>query len=184
MLHVPNQLIVNTGEHHLVQPTIDAFIEKAIDRIRANNSSAKLEIDFPDFKYDSDHYYNDNIVYVLANKQVICGCFVTRTPFNFVQYTFFKNGKNLKETEPLPQPSIDDYFSEIEDEIRKNYPERPHPFIRRNPRIISYGQDKGDRVDYLMRDQILIAAVIQIGPEPGRNTYIKDLALYEKTLQP
>ena len=184
MLQVPKQRIVNTGHHHLVQSTIGLFIEKAIDAIRTQNPSAKLNMDYPKFRHDNgDQSYNDEIAYVLQNGNVVAGYLATRTPSNFVQYTFFMNETNLRETEQQQPLSIDDFLSEIETEIRTKFPNRPLPFTRRSPHIISYGKDNGDSVDYLMLNEILIAAVIQVGAEPGRNTYVKDLTLYEKSLQ-
>jgi hypothetical protein len=94
---VPDPIIVNTGEQHTVTKTIDDFFLESWNYIQENYQVqvSECQIKFGEIAYNPLQITNDRITY-LSYRSVIVACvFETRTEFNYVQYSFFRNLDNL-----------------------------------------------------------------------------------------
>ena len=97
MVDVPKTVIVNTGDQHLVQGTIDQFfleIKKEIERAeKLTAGPSPFEIKSGEISYSPGVESNDRITNLYYLGTVAAGVLETRTEFNHVQFTFFKNSK-------------------------------------------------------------------------------------------
>ena len=101
MKPIPESVIVNTGEQHLVQPTIDRFFQETAEHIKANY---RLEprpdmflINSGEIAYRLDIITNDRVTYLSFYGRVIASVMEIRTEWNHVQYTFFRNISGIVE---------------------------------------------------------------------------------------
>ncbi|MBI2669405.1 hypothetical protein HYX14_06200 [Candidatus Woesearchaeota archaeon] len=90
---VPNPIIVNTGEQHRVSKTIDDFFLETRDFIqeRYNVQEPEFEIKSGELAYHSTQITDDRITYLSYRDMILASVFETRTEFNYVRYTFFRN---------------------------------------------------------------------------------------------
>lgn len=107
MKPVPESVIVNTGEQHLIRPTIDNFFQDTAECIKADyrlapgpnpfliNSGRVAYYPFPDM--GKAPITDDRVTYLSFNGRVIALVMETRTEYNHVQYTFFRNTSGIEE---------------------------------------------------------------------------------------
>ncbi len=99
---IPNPLIVNTGEQHRVSKTIeDFFLEtRAFIQKRYNVKESEFEIKSGELAYNSTQITDDRINYLSYGNMILASVFETRTEFNHVRYTFFRNLEGFRELAP------------------------------------------------------------------------------------
>lgn len=104
---IPQSVTVNTGEQHLIQPTIDCFFQDTAEYIYTNYGLKRGPDPFQ-IKSGEIAYYlffdverapisNDRVTYLSFYGRVIASVMEIRTEFNHVQYTFFRNLDGIEE---------------------------------------------------------------------------------------
>ncbi|MEK6853151.1 MAG: hypothetical protein AABX64_00540 [Nanoarchaeota archaeon] len=97
---IPESVTVNTGEQHLVQPTIDDFFCDTVEHIRTfYNLEPGLNyfliksgmIEYSGIQSD------ERVTYLSFYGRAVASVLETRTEFNFVRYTFFRNLEGIEE---------------------------------------------------------------------------------------
>lgn len=89
----PHSITVNTGEQGTVSKTIDDFFIETRDFIRQKYKVQESEfyIKSGELAYNSFQITNDRITYLSYKDMILASVFETRTEFNYVRYTFFRN---------------------------------------------------------------------------------------------
>lgn len=98
MKHRPAPLTVNTGEQHKVSKTIDDFFTETKNFVQKNHEAHDIyfQIKSGEIGYIFSQLSNDKITYLSYRDQVIASVLETRTEFNHIRYTFFRNLNDLK----------------------------------------------------------------------------------------
>jgi hypothetical protein len=98
MNQVPNSIQVNTGEQEKVSKTIDDFFleTKAFVEKRYNVQQSEFKIKSGELAYNSAQITSDRITYLAYRDMILASVFETRTEFNYVRYTFFRNLESLE----------------------------------------------------------------------------------------
>jgi hypothetical protein len=90
---IPKSITVNTGEQHSLTKTIDDFFVETKEF--AQQTYGLLESGFQirsgELAYHSHQITNDRVTYLAYMDVVLASVFETRTEFNYVKYTFFRN---------------------------------------------------------------------------------------------
>lgn len=92
--HLPHPAVVNTGEQHTLQPTIDAFFSATKETIEARLGKQEgpyFEIKSREMANEQGVITDDRITYLLYKDRMVCGVFERRTQWNHVEYTFFRD---------------------------------------------------------------------------------------------
>lgn len=95
---LPQSRLVNTGDEHKVQPTIDDFFAETAEYIRAKYPRVgpeELFIDSGEISYSWGAIPTDRITHLKYKERVVACVLETRMQFNYVQYDFFRNVKWL-----------------------------------------------------------------------------------------
>jgi hypothetical protein len=90
---IPNPIRVNTGDQYKVSKTIDDFFVETKVFIEKTYNVKKLgfEIRSGGIAYNNFQVTDDRVTYLSYRDMVLACVFETRTEFNYVQYTFFRN---------------------------------------------------------------------------------------------
>ena len=96
---IPNPIVVNTGGQSTVTNTIDDFFLETERYVRENYKVQKSEFEIKSggLAADFSQMSNDRITYLCYQDLVLASIFETRTEFNYVRYTFFRNLGSLNE---------------------------------------------------------------------------------------
>lgn len=99
---IPNPIIVNTGEQERVSKTIDDFFIEIKDFIQEKYKvqESEFEIKSGELAYNSTQITDDRITYLSYRDVILASVFETRTEFNHVRYTFFRNLEGFRELSP------------------------------------------------------------------------------------
>jgi len=95
MKPIPSPIMVTTGDQDKVQETIDSFFLETARYLKQNNLIG-CEIKSGEIAYNPRQVTDDRITYLLYQDQVVAGVLETRTEFNHVCYTFFRNLEGLE----------------------------------------------------------------------------------------
>lgn len=90
---IPKPITVNTGEQGRVTKTIDDFFIETKDFVQQNYEVQELDfrIRSGGLSYETPQITNDRITYLAYKDMILASVFETRTEFNYVRYTFFRN---------------------------------------------------------------------------------------------
>ena len=90
---IPDPITVNTGEQERVSKTIDNFFIETREFIEKQYTLQKVGwgIKSGGVAYRPEQVTNDRITYLSYKDAVLAVVLETRTEFNHVQYTFFRN---------------------------------------------------------------------------------------------
>ena len=90
---IPNPVTVNTGEQERVSKTIDDFFVETRDFVRQayGVQESEFHIKSGELAYNPPQITADRVTYLSYKDMVIACVFETRTEFNYVRYTFFRN---------------------------------------------------------------------------------------------
>ncbi len=94
MKQIPYQITVNTGEQERISSTIDDFFLETRDFILKSYEvrESELQIKSGELAYaPSGPITDDRIKYLSCRDMVLAAVFETRTEFNHIRYTFFRN---------------------------------------------------------------------------------------------
>jgi len=99
---IPNRICVTTGEQHTVQKTIDDFFDETREFIKETYGiqggyEMHFEKKFGELAFRPDVVTNNRITYLSYRDLVLATVFETRTEFNHVMYTFFRNLEGIEE---------------------------------------------------------------------------------------
>jgi len=96
---IPNSIRVNTGEQQKVSKTIDGFFVETKEFIEKTYKVQELEFEIRsgNIAYNFTQMTDDRITYLSYRNMIIAGVFETRTEFNYIQYTFFRNLEGFRE---------------------------------------------------------------------------------------
>jgi len=96
---IPNPIVVNTGGQGTVTNTIDDFFVETINYVKEQYEVEGLyfEIKSRRLEQQSLQVTNDRITYLCYQDIILASVFETRTEFNYVRYTFFRNLESLNE---------------------------------------------------------------------------------------
>jgi hypothetical protein len=99
---IPNPIRVNTGEQEEVSKTIDDFFGETRNFVQEMYKVQELEFEIRsgEIAYDGSQVTDDRVTYLSCRGMVLASVFETRTEFNHVQYTFFRNLDGLGELAP------------------------------------------------------------------------------------
>jgi len=98
MNSIPNQIIVNIGNQHSVQKTIDDFFLETKEFIEENYDVLGLDFEIKSGEIAYQRLIsNDRVTYLSYRDMILAGVLETRTEFNYVQYTFFRNIEGVEE---------------------------------------------------------------------------------------
>lgn len=94
---IPYPITVTTGEQEQVTKTIDDFFS---DTKRSIESYYEMpepgwQIKTGEISYNSTSITDDRVTYLSYQDKIIAGVLVTRTEFNYICYTFFRNIEGL-----------------------------------------------------------------------------------------
>lgn len=97
MKPVPKPITVNTGDQYKVTKTIDDFFLETCDYIREKYQvqPSECQIKSGEIAYNPLQVTDDRITYLSYRGIVLACVFETRTEFNYVQYSFFRNLENI-----------------------------------------------------------------------------------------
>jgi len=92
---IPQSGTIPVEDECLLTETIDTFFLEIINDICKNKQvkNGDLEIKSGEIAYHSQQVTNDRITFLQYKERVIGGVLMTRTEFNHINYTFFKNDK-------------------------------------------------------------------------------------------
>ncbi len=93
MKPLPPSIIVNTGEQENVSKTIDDFFVETRDFVRQTYEvyESEFNIRSGELAYNSAQLTDERITYLSYKSMILASVFETRTEFNHVMYTFFRN---------------------------------------------------------------------------------------------
>ena len=99
MKPIPAHITVNTGEQHKITKTIDDFFIETNNFIKQNYKiqDEHIEIKSGQRAIPPSQISNDRITYLSYKNTPVAIVLETRTEFNHVEYTFFRNLDILKE---------------------------------------------------------------------------------------
>lgn len=99
---IPDTLIVNTGEQEIVTKTIDDFFIETRDYIKETYrvENSKFQIKSGELAYHFSQITDDRITYLSYKDIILASVFETRTEFNYIRYTFFRNLDRFEELAP------------------------------------------------------------------------------------
>jgi hypothetical protein len=99
---IPNPITVNTGEQEEVTKVIDDFFVETRGFIEKHYRVQRLDwqIKSGELAYHSGQITDDRITYLAYRDSIIASIFETRTEFNRVQYTFFRNLDGFEDIAP------------------------------------------------------------------------------------
>ncbi len=102
MKFVPNSLVVNTGEQHEISKTIDDFFVGTKEFIQETYKVQELDFQIKsgELAYHSSQITSDRITYLSYKDIIFASVIETRSEFNHIRYTFFKNMNDLKNLTP------------------------------------------------------------------------------------
>jgi len=97
MKPIPNPIMVNTGEQERVAKTIDDFFVETRDFAKKiyKLRESEFQIKSGELAYSSQ-ITDDRVTYISYKDIILAGVFETRTEFNRVRYTFFRNLEGLR----------------------------------------------------------------------------------------
>jgi len=103
MNSIPNPITVNTGEQERVSKTIDDFFIETRDFILRTYKvqESGFEIKSRELANNSSQITDDRVTYLVYKDMILASVFETRTEFNYVRYTFFRNSEGFEELEDL-----------------------------------------------------------------------------------
>lgn len=99
---IPNPITVNTGEQGRVAKTIDDFFIETRDFVLQTYEVRESEFNIRsgELAYNSSQITDDRITYLSYRNIILASVFETRTEFNYVRYTFFRNLEGFEELAP------------------------------------------------------------------------------------
>jgi hypothetical protein len=99
MNFIPNPIIVNTGEQYMVIKTIDDFFleTKNFFERTYDLDESEFQIKSGQLAYNAMQVTDDRITYLTYGDMILASVLETRTEFNHVRYTFFRNEGGLEE---------------------------------------------------------------------------------------
>lgn len=102
MKPIPTPFVVNTGEQEKVQKTIDDFFVETKEFIGGmyEVQEWQFQINSGEIAYHNMVVTDDRITYLVYGDIVLASVFETRTEFNHVRYTFFRNLDGFGELAP------------------------------------------------------------------------------------
>lgn len=98
---VPNSITVNTGDQIIVSETIDDFFIQTKDIVQEAYGLQDLgfQIKSGELSNGPNHVTDDRVTYLSYRDVVLASVLATRTEFNYVRYTFFRNSEGVKDLE-------------------------------------------------------------------------------------
>ena len=101
MKPIPYSVTVNTGDQHLMRPTIDDFFMDTAEHLKTNYGLRPgphpFIIESGEIAYPGLTTSNDRVTYLSFFRKIVATVMETRTSFNHVQYTFFRNLEGVEE---------------------------------------------------------------------------------------
>jgi|SRR3989338_3935896 len=101
MKPIPESVTVITGDQHLIQPTIDDFLVDTAEHLKTNYGLKPgpdpFRIESGQIAYNGLTLTDDRVTYLSFFGRVVATAMETRTDFNNVQYTFFRNVDGVEE---------------------------------------------------------------------------------------
>ncbi len=101
MKPLPESVIVITGDQYLIQPTIDDFFMDTLEHLKTNYGLKPgpdhFEIKSGAIAYGGLTLTDDRVTYLSFFGRVVATVMETRTDFNNVKYTFFRNVDGVEE---------------------------------------------------------------------------------------
>ncbi|MDO8510594.1 MAG: hypothetical protein Q7S55_00350 [Nanoarchaeota archaeon] len=101
MKPIPDSVTVNTGDQYLVRPTIDNFFMDTAEHLKTNyglrSGPNPFIIESGAIAYRGLTPSDDRITYLSFFQKIVATVMETRTDFNHVQYTFFRNLDGVEE---------------------------------------------------------------------------------------
>ena len=95
MKPIPDAVTVNTGDQHLVRQTIDDFFMDTAEHLKTNYGLRPgpnpFIIESGALAYNGLTPGDDRVTYLSFCQKIVATVMETRTDFNHVQYTFFRN---------------------------------------------------------------------------------------------
>ncbi|MGA2130020.1 MAG: hypothetical protein ABSG05_00165 [Candidatus Pacearchaeota archaeon] len=93
-------VIVNTGDQHKVQRKIDKFFSELVEFLERNDGadSRFFEIKSGNIAYGGRQVTDDRVTCLFYRDTVMACVTETRTEFNYVSYSFFRN---INQTPPV-----------------------------------------------------------------------------------
>ena len=100
MFNISRFVVVNTGEQHKVQSTIDDFFIETKGLIEemcgTHFGPTEFEIKSAELAYQSGQITADRVSYLIYKTRIVAAVMETRTPMNYVRYDFFRNLEALE----------------------------------------------------------------------------------------
>lgn len=101
MRPIPESVTVITGDEHLIQLTIDDFLIDTAEHLKKNYGLKPgpnpFKIESGEITYSGLTPSNDRVTYLIFFDRVVATVMETRTEWNNVQYTFFRNLEGVEE---------------------------------------------------------------------------------------
>jgi hypothetical protein len=90
---IPRNVTVNTGDQPTLTDTIDDFFleTKEFAEKKYNLIAADFLVRSGEIRYRTDVESSDRVTYLMYHDRILAGVFETRTEWNYVRYTFFRN---------------------------------------------------------------------------------------------
>ena len=99
-MEIPKTVIVDTGEHGKVQPTIDRFFVETREYLiqsYENIIHQNFHIESGELATATNHITDNRLTYMTYSGHLVAGVAETRTEFNHIQYTFFQSLDSLND---------------------------------------------------------------------------------------
>jgi len=99
MKAVPKPITIRVCEQENISSTIDNFFIEAKEHIEKlhETQGSEWEIRSGELAYNSSHVTDDRITYLKYKDTILASVFATRTKFNHIKYTFFRNTEGFEE---------------------------------------------------------------------------------------
>lgn len=101
MKPIPGSITVITGDQHLIRPTIDNFFMDTAEHLKTNYGLRPgpnpFIIESGALAYNGLTPGDDRVTYLSFFQKIVATVMETRTNFNHVQYTFFRNLEGVEE---------------------------------------------------------------------------------------
>lgn len=98
-IQVPPRKILNTGDQHQIQPTLDAFFSstrRAIESYYQVRESSPFEIRSGELALPGQTVSDDRCTVLTYRDKTVAVVLERRTQFNTIEYTFFSNLDGLE----------------------------------------------------------------------------------------
>jgi len=101
MKPVPDPIVVNTGDQHKDTKTIEDFFSETKKFIQKHYDvfESEFQIKSGEIAYHPSQLTDDRITYLYYGETILASVLETRTEFNNVRYTFFRNEKKIADAE-------------------------------------------------------------------------------------